>query len=321
MGAWGYGITEDDAAMDAYEDYIDGLNAGLSKEAIEANIRAEHAEPLADEDDAVSVELGLAKAQWDCGHVTPATFKRIERIIETNAGMALWDDAGPKAAAARRKALNTFLAKLTTTNPRPKKKRKPRYLKPAFSPGDCLAILDRSTGNFAAAIVLFNPIEKPRPGQDIYGINSLGFLDYEQPTPPPGEFFEIRSWMYRKATWSHTKHDFVIAVAHPNRLMWNMHTDPKWLKKFNRPTLDVRVVGHTSLRHDEALPQTFFCDWRLDDHEFSTRVLAPWRIAKSHPATRLYRTQAEIFERYPDLKGAYTSVSEPLEFDMSPLKQ
>ena len=313
MSTWGFGITEDDVALDAYDDYIDGLNAALSSSEIEAKVRADNAETLNDTDDAVRVELGLAKAQWECGHVTAATIERIERLIAS--------DAGAKAASARRKALASFLDKLKSPNPRPKKRRTPKFRIPVFVPGDCLSIRDGTGTHYAAAIVLFNPIETPRAGQDTYGTNALGFLDYFEPTPPEPAVFEDRKWLYVRGSWRGCENDWVIAVHHTNRVMWEIENDPKWQKKFNKPPLDVKGIARTRLRADEALGNTFTVCWSLGE-DFRNGCYSLWDKARDNPGTRRHRTHEDMLKHHPDLDALLRSISREttMRFDLSPLK-
>jgi hypothetical protein len=322
MGTWGYSITEDDTALDTYDEYLDYFNANKSPKQIEAELRKSFADALADEDDAVSVELGMAKAQWDCGHVTPAVVKRIKKLIDSDAGMALWEEAGPKAAAKRLKVLDAFLEKLQSPNPKPKKPRKPTSRQPIFQPGDCLALKNHETGKYAAAIVLLNPIEEPRPGQDTEGVNSLGFLDYYSAKLPSMKVFESREWLYVKLPYPDAPDEWVIAVAHPAALLWNVMHSKKVVEKFGHSKPDVTVVGQVKLQRDEGLDETFTVHWEITDN--FERVFKAYAAVKKNPKAKLRRSVAEMFKHHKKLKKDLEKAGfhfPEMKFDLSPLNK
>jgi hypothetical protein len=318
MGTWGYSITENDTALDVYGDYIDRLNAGLSQTEIERVLREEFGEALADEDDAVNVELAIAKAQWDCGHVTPATIDRIEALINSDAGMALWEESGTKAAAKRRKVLGVFLAKLRTTNPRPKKPRKPVLRKPIFSPGDCLALKHPTSGKYAAAIVLLSPIEHPRPGQDTYGVNCVGFLDYYAGEVPTAQVFERREWLYVEVPYRKFQNHWIIAVDHANAQLWAIGKRKSVIEKLGHT--EVSVVGKTNLRDNEGLEETFSASWSLTTG--FERIYDRYAAAKLTPDLHRWRSTADFLAHHPDFQEELLKIGmrhEQSVFDLTPL--
>lgn len=321
MGSWGYSITENDTALDVYDEYLDHHNAKLAAKKIEAAIRKSFSEALEDDDDAVNVELGLAKAQWDCGHVTPATIKRIEKLIGSDAGMALWEEAGAEAAEKRRKVLSTFLAKLKTTNPRPKKPRKASAREPVFKPGDCLAFYDENAGKYAAALVLLSPIESPKPGQDTYGVNCLGILDYFEAKVPDRKVFEERQWLYIQSPFVRCKDDWVIAVDHPNALLWKIVNDKKRAVKFEKRLPQVTVVDRIKLTPDDAREQSFTMQWEIGE-EFH-RAFDAYAAAKKTGKIRRHGSIEKLLENYPDLRDTLRRCGSrqiKSKFDLSPLK-
>ena len=320
MGTWGYSITEDDTALDTYDEYLDLFNASKTPKQIEAELRQSFADVLSDEDDAVSVELGMAKAQWDCGHVTPAVVKRIKKLIDSDAGMALWEEAGPKAAAKRRKVLDAFLEKLQTPNPKPKKPRKPKYQQPIFQPGDCLALKNHETGKYAAAIVLLNPIEEPRPGQDTYGTNSLGFLDYYSAKLPSMKVFESREWLYVKVPYPDAPASGLLRLTIPPLCCGTRMHSKKVVETFGHPKPDVTVVGQIKLRPEDGLEETFSVSWKVTDN--FERVFEAYAEGKKNPEMKCRRTRAEMFKHHKKLKKELNDLGchfPEMKFDLSPL--
>jgi hypothetical protein len=194
MGTWGFNVLQDDVAADVYDGYMRRFNLKMSHRQIVEELGREYADQLADEDDGPIVWLAIAKAQWDCGALWPGILDRVREIIEQGQGLNRWAEAGDRELARRCKALSAFLARLQTGNPRPRKPRKPVQRKPVFQPGDCLAIR-LSDGNYAAALVLENPPERAGPGDETYGINLIGLLEYKSAKKPGPAVFESRNWL------------------------------------------------------------------------------------------------------------------------------
>jgi hypothetical protein len=262
----------------------------------------------------------MAKAQWECGHVTPAAVKRIKKLIDSDAGMALWEDAGPKAAAKRRKVLDAFLAKLESPNPKPKKRRKPTARQPVFTPGDCLAMRNPESGKYAAAIVLLNPIEARRPGQDAEGVNSLGFLDYYSSKLPSKKVFERREWLYVKVPYPDAPDEWLIAVDHPCALLWNTLHSKRVVERLGGAKPDVTVVGSVTLRPEDGLEPTLTVSWTIDE-EFE-RVYKKYADGKKNPKTKRRRSLAEMFQHHKKLHKKLESLGfrfTESQFDLSPL--
>lgn len=178
MGTWGFGILQDDAARDVYDDYFRQFNAGETHSKILRELRGEFADALDDPDDAILFWLAVARAQWECGALQPVVKKRVEQIVRRGDDLARWKGSGVKSVERRRKALEQFLAQLSRRNPKPRKPKKGVIRKPIFSTGDCLAIRLRN-GKFAAAIVTRTPEEVPQLGEDTYGVNVIAVLRYE----------------------------------------------------------------------------------------------------------------------------------------------
>lgn len=200
MGTWGIGISQNDTAADVYADYMELFNAQKEAGAILAEVKKRHADALEDEDDGPVAWLAIAKAQWECGHLSSDVLKRIERIVSHGEGLALWEESGTKSLERRRKLLDAFLAKLRTTNDRPRKPRRPTIRKPIFQTGDCLAVR-LSDGDYGAAIVLGCPVEKVRPGGETYGLNLVGVLRYKSSLKPVPDVFKKREWL--RLTYGH----------------------------------------------------------------------------------------------------------------------
>jgi hypothetical protein len=195
MGAWGYEILEDDIALDVHADYLRYFNVGKPHDEILRLIVTGSADLLADDDDATVIWLAIARAQWDCGGLAPEVIAKVETIVREEIDLKRWTALGKPQPVQRRRALDKFLEKLRTPNPRPRKPRKAVKRKPIFATGDCLSIR-LSDGDYGAAIVLDCPPERQRIDGETYGKNFIGVLRYKGNTKPSIQEFERRDWLY-----------------------------------------------------------------------------------------------------------------------------
>jgi hypothetical protein len=242
MGAWGVNILEEDCAADMHGEYIEHFNTGESHDEILAAMIKTNHELLEDEDDRIGFWLGVSKAQWECGALSQRALDEVKQIVETGAGLDLWGEPGEKVRRDRERALNAFLKKLATPNPKAKKRRKGIVRKPVFQAGDCLAIRLRD-GDYAAAIVTATVEEAPRPGADTYGINVVAQLRYKSSEKPGAAVFESREWLM--LTWG--------AWGDWAQGYWPRVTQVMSLR-FKAVQDRFEVVGRTVVRADD--PQT-----------------------------------------------------------------
>jgi hypothetical protein len=134
MGAWGFGIFDDDAALDIRDAWIDWYRETTSAPEATTALRSEHEEEFSDPDDGPVAELALALTLWKHGVLDAVTSAAALRVIDEQRGLELWREQGEKAVAARLRAYAKTREQLTATQPTVKKypKRKP---KPADDPG------------------------------------------------------------------------------------------------------------------------------------------------------------------------------------------
>jgi hypothetical protein len=165
-------------------------NEGLAHEDIREQLLDECAEMVDDTDDGPVFWLGLAKAQWECGALQDDVYQRVKTMIDTGAGLALWEEAGETTLRKRKQVLQEFLAKISTPKEKPRKRRKVIPHPSPYAPGDCLAI-KLSNGQHGAAFVLAVDNDSyPPDGQTL-----VGLLDYLSPEKPALMSFEGRNWL------------------------------------------------------------------------------------------------------------------------------
>jgi hypothetical protein len=159
MGAWGYGIEENDTVLDVRGTFGDALRESQSLDAATAAVRDAYTlrKPRAHHD--AHVRIGLALSQWRYGALDPALLDAIRADLAAGRGIREYDDP-----AARRKVVSAFVARLSKPNPRPRALPKPPKApkrtstsKPRptpFAAGECLAVYRPRKGHHAALVVV-----------------------------------------------------------------------------------------------------------------------------------------------------------------------
>lgn len=187
MGAWGYGIRQDDMVLDVIGVFEDALKNGSTVAEATAAVRAKFSSVLGDEDDGPLVWIALADAQWTCGALDPDVLEHVQTDYRSGRGLSRWEE-DPRGLSRRRAALEKFIAKIQAANPRPKKART-IVRAPPYQPGDCLS-LRQGNGEYAAALVLAADDSNAE-----LGMNLIALLDYLSPQPPSLDVFRRRTWL------------------------------------------------------------------------------------------------------------------------------
>lgn len=120
MGAWGYGVRQDDFVYDVIGVFEDLLKAGKSvREATEA-VRSKFAAETNDADDGPLFWIALADVQWTYGELDPQILNRVKEDLDSGRSLAAWTE-DRRGLSRRRVALEKFISKIGQSNPRPKK--------------------------------------------------------------------------------------------------------------------------------------------------------------------------------------------------------
>ncbi|MGA9452935.1 MAG: hypothetical protein WBW41_16515 [Verrucomicrobiia bacterium] len=189
MGTWCTSILGDDFASDMYGEFIDAYHDGKELKTIRHELESKNKSEINDPDEGPIFWLAVAKAQWDCGSLDSDVLAKVGEIVNQELGLDRWREGAARDLEKRKKVLSEFYAKLQTPNPKPKKRKKPRFIPAIFEAGDCLA-LNLSSGGFGAALVLTTDNT-----HKIYGKNLIGVLRYRSDQKPPLSVFESRDWL------------------------------------------------------------------------------------------------------------------------------
>ena len=141
MGAWGVGITSNDAAQDLKSDYQAAfayydIEIALAK--IDEYVRLEGYDE-SDESDWCDYYYSLANFMWKKGILTDEVRDTAVNMIDTGFGLEIWTDEGEKTLNKRKKVLAEFREMLLSPQPAKKKIKVDLYLNSVFDIGDYVA--------------------------------------------------------------------------------------------------------------------------------------------------------------------------------------
>lgn len=148
MGTWNASITGNDTAQDLYAEYCAAFYKYDVDEAltrIDHYIRTEMFDE-SDEEEWCNFFYSLADFMWKKGILTDSVRDQALSMIDSDFGLELWAEEGPKMLASRKKKLAEFREKLLSPQP-PKKKIKPNaHTERIFEDGDVIAVQLQTAG-------------------------------------------------------------------------------------------------------------------------------------------------------------------------------
>lgn len=111
MGAWGYGIFDDDLTLDIRGTYRELLEAKVADDEATNRVIAAYRDLGPDEEHLLW--LGLAAAQAEVGRLDAHVRSRALIVIDTKVDLQDWADQGAEAVANREAHLARLRADLT----------------------------------------------------------------------------------------------------------------------------------------------------------------------------------------------------------------
>jgi hypothetical protein len=238
MGAWGFGIRQDDFVCDIIGVFEDLLKAGKSVAEATKAIKSQFGAATKDADDEPDFWIALAEVQWTYGGLEASVLKRVREDFDSGRSLLRWEE-DQRGLARRRAVLEKFIGKIGVANPRPKKPPKLVIRAPKFRPGDCLSI-ELAKGQYAAAIVLAADHSVPE-----YGKNLVAVLDYLSADKPTMEVFRKRKW-------------FVLSHNSGNN-----RADVAWYQPigFRKVKDRLEVVGQVEILDSDPKESNTYCGW------------------------------------------------------------
>jgi hypothetical protein len=238
MGAWGYGIRQDDFVCDVIGVFEDLLKSGISIADATKTVHSKFSAELGDTDDGRLFWIALADVQWTYGQLDGHVLQRVKDDIETGRSLISWEE-DQKGLSRRRAALDKFVQKIEIANSRPKKRPKVVIREPKFRPGDCLCI-SLSNGKYGAGLVLAEDHNNVENGE-----NLIAVLDYVSSEKPSIEVFQGRKWLVR---------------THHN---WNNQMDVAWYSHvgFRAAKKRLEIIGRVDVLESDPKDSNSYCGW------------------------------------------------------------
>lgn len=175
MGTSGYGILDNDTALDVYGAFIDLYNVETPIEEIRPQVEAQYSWALDGQFDHTNYWCALAQAQWECKALDADVLAKVTTIVENDTEQESWDEADyPK----RRTALKRFLTKIRKEKAKPKKRVAPKFFDAPFQKGDCIAF--RHHSGFFGGVLCLGATEEPQQ----IAANIMALLRIRQTTQP-----------------------------------------------------------------------------------------------------------------------------------------
>ena len=111
MGAWGYGIRQDDFVLDVVGIFEDLLKAGQSVPDATETVKTRFVAETNDSDDGPLLWLALADVQWTCGALTSEVLNHVQSDFDSGRSLDAWrEDA--RGLLRRKAALEKFIRKI-----------------------------------------------------------------------------------------------------------------------------------------------------------------------------------------------------------------
>jgi len=125
MGAWGYGVKDNDRFLDIYGDLMDEFNRCVPIEIAIINSMDRWLYGGMRISDAHNFFYASATAGWECGHFNPELHRMVKEAVklESDAKSGYWSEVSQEEFKYRKKCLKEFLAKISVPNPNPKRLR------------------------------------------------------------------------------------------------------------------------------------------------------------------------------------------------------
>lgn len=183
MGRWGTAVSGNDDYMEVYEFfqelYFDhsGKDWVYSIADVKKKIAERFSFQLSEPGLENEIWFAQAKAFWDYGIPDKTAYQKVKQIVKSGSDLEWWRklEATEKQIRERKKALDTFFAKITGTNPKPFQRKKRVRIKPPFEAGVLLTFFHEKY-YYAGVVSGYNI--------DVQGRNVIHLLNYRSVSKP-----------------------------------------------------------------------------------------------------------------------------------------
>jgi len=125
MGAWGYGIEDNDRFLDIYGELMDEFNRCVPIGVAIINSMDRWLYDGMRISDAHNFFYASATANWECGCSNSELHRMVKEAVklESDPKSGYWSEVSQEEFKYRKKCLKEFLAKISVPNPNPKRLR------------------------------------------------------------------------------------------------------------------------------------------------------------------------------------------------------
>lgn len=139
MGAWGYGLYDDDIALDVKADYIKMLKSGIESTKATEKLIEKNRDVILDIDEAPVFWFALADIQWKKGVLEDKVKEKALYYLNSEESLKQWEDASPATITKRKELLNGLKERILSPQSAPKKISRPRQYCCEWKIGDTYA--------------------------------------------------------------------------------------------------------------------------------------------------------------------------------------
>ncbi len=127
MGTFSEKILGSDNALDVYEDFFNQYNQGKEPEEISKHIQKKYFHSTVDIVEKSEYLTALCKAKWETKSLEPKVLEELKNLANNPKLYKSLSEYGAseKFMIKRKKALLTFIEKISKERPKPKRRKKP----------------------------------------------------------------------------------------------------------------------------------------------------------------------------------------------------
>ncbi len=143
MGTWSTSITGNDTAEDLRMEYTCAFfkyEPDYGVKLLDEYVRREHIADETDEEEWCNYVYSLADFMWKKGILTDEVKERALKMIDSGFGLDIWAESGEKTLKERKKALEKFREKITSSQPARKKIKPQAHMEDIFRNGELIAV-------------------------------------------------------------------------------------------------------------------------------------------------------------------------------------
>lgn len=155
MGAFSTKILGNDTGLDIYDEFYQRYNKKEDVQDILSDIKSQYLDNSDDTyEDRNSIIFAIVKALWEVGFYEEELYNEVKETITSGKDIELWKELGAdeKDLEKRKEVLQSFLEKISTLNPKPKKPKSKRISPTLYEKGDCL-LFQYSDGDYGVIVV------------------------------------------------------------------------------------------------------------------------------------------------------------------------